>query len=242
MDAAANRSRPTFAPTVSRWALAAIGAQVLFLASWLVAPLWQGPRYSVVAHSISDMYAVGAPGGAFLVVALTLCGGVTILFVLLSLRPALRGGGWGVSVGAICLAASVYGLGDLLSPFERLACRIADPGCTATSQLSNAGGTLDGILTTAGLLLFVAAGFFLAGAMARLPAWQAWAGPARLVSVAVLVLLVATAVTNPRGVGGLFERLTAGLGAVGVAVLASGVVASSPDASTRAGRSARTLS
>lgn len=221
MDATTNGPRP---PGVRRWALAAIAAQALFLLSWLVAPLWQGPRYSVVAHSISDMYAVGAPGGAFLVVVLTLCGAVTIAFALFSLRPALRGGGWGATVGAMVLALSVYGLGDLLSPFERLACRIADPGCTAASQLSNAGGRLDGILTTAGLLLFVAAGFFLAGAMSRLPRWRPYAVLARIQSIGVLVLLVATGVTNTLGSGGLFERLTAGLGAVGVAVLAGGVV------------------
>lgn len=224
MDAATGQPRRSSSPAVRGWALTAIAAQVLFLVSWLVAPLWQGSRYSVVAHSISDMYAVSAPGGLFLVVVLTACGAVTILFALLSLRLALRGGGWGASVGAIVLALSVYGLGDLLSPFERLACRIADPGCTTVSQLSNTGGKLDGILTTAGLLFFVAAGFFLAGAMARLPAWRRWALAARLVSIAVLLLLVATAVTNPLGVGGLFERLTAGLGAVGVALLAVAVV------------------
>ena len=63
-------------------------AQVAFVGSWLIAASWQGPRYSVLAHSITDMYAVGAPNGAFLVVVFTLCGGATILFAWLSLRIA----------------------------------------------------------------------------------------------------------------------------------------------------------
>src|SRR5215212_11836803 len=73
---------------VRRWALVALVAQVAFVGSWLIAASWQGPRYSVLDHSISDMYAVGAPNGAFLVVVLTLCGAATILFAWLSLRIA----------------------------------------------------------------------------------------------------------------------------------------------------------
>src|SRR5215213_5618094 len=77
-----------------RRARVALVAQVAFVASLLIAASWQGPRYSVLAGSISDMYAVGAPNGAFLVVVLTLCGAATILFAALSLRPSLRPGGW----------------------------------------------------------------------------------------------------------------------------------------------------
>ncbi len=40
---------------VRLWALVALVAQVAFVASWLIAASWQGPRYSVLAHSISDM-------------------------------------------------------------------------------------------------------------------------------------------------------------------------------------------
>jgi hypothetical protein len=51
-------------------------------------------------------------------------------------------------VDAVLLALSVYGVGDLLSPFEREACRLADPGCTASDQAANAGGILDSLITT----------------------------------------------------------------------------------------------
>jgi len=204
------------------WAWVAIAAQVVFVASWLAAASWQGPRYSVLAHSISDMYAITAPHGSFLVVVFTDCGAATILFALFSVWPMLRPGGRAATVGSVLLALSAGGLGDLLSPAERLACRMADPGCTAARALSNAGGKLDDILTTGGLLLLVAAGFFLAHAMARIPGWQAWARPARWTAVLILALLAADVADS--GLNGLFERLVAATGAAAIAALAVGVL------------------
>jgi hypothetical membrane protein len=207
-----------------RWARVGVAAQVAFLASWLVAASWQGPRYSVLAHSISDMYAVTAPRGTFLVVVFTLCGAATIGFALRSVWPALRPGGWTAAVGSVLLALSIVGLGDLLSAGERLACRMADPGCTATQQLSNTGGQLDNTLSSVGVLLLVIAGFFLAAAMRRTPGWQAWARPTRWTAILILAFTVATALTQHAGLGGLFERLVAITGAAALAVLAGGIL------------------
>src|ERR671921_457499 len=139
--------------TIRSWAWAGFAAQVAFIASWLVAAVWQGDRYSVLAHTISDVYAITAPHGLFLVVVLTLCGLATVLFAVLSVRPALRAAGRVATAGAVLLALSIYGVGDLLSPLEREACRLADPGCTATDQSSNAGGRLDSAISTVGILL-----------------------------------------------------------------------------------------
>lgn len=204
------------------WAWVAIAAQVVFVASWLAAASWQGPRYSVLADSISDMYAVTAPHGSFLVVVITDCGAATILFALLSVWPALRPGGRAATVGSALLVLSVAGLGDLLAPAERVACQISDPGCTTAIQLSNSGGKLDSILTTAGALLFVVAGFFLAHAMARTPGWRAWARPARWAAGLTLAFLVADVADTRQG--GLFERLFAVTGAAALAALAVGVL------------------
>ena len=78
---------------IRRWAGVGIAAQVVFVASWLAAAAWQGPRYSVMKHSISEMYAVTAPHAVFLVVVLTLCGAATIWFaVRLAGAPARRAG------------------------------------------------------------------------------------------------------------------------------------------------------
>jgi Protein of unknown function (DUF998) len=206
-----------------RLARLGVAAQVTFVASWLLAAAWQGPRYSVLAHSISDMYADTAPGAAFLIIVITLCGAATIWFAWRSLRPALRPAGRLATAGSALLALSVFGLGDLLTVSEREACRLADPGCTASSQVSNAGGTLDGTLTTAGLLLFVIAGFLLAAAMKRVPGWQSWVRPVRWYTALMIALLITDAVAGGSGASGLLERLIALTGAAGIAVLAAGV-------------------
>jgi hypothetical protein len=216
-------------PAATRtWAKVGVGAQVIFLVSWLVAQLWQGPRYSPLAHTISDMYAVGAPHAWFLLVCLTLAGAGTILFALLGARPALRAAGWPSLVGSLLLALSILGLGDLLSVWERQGCRLADPGCTSAAQSANLGGKLDSGLSLFGLFALVAAGFFLAAAMGRLPAFRSFAWPARGFSILLTLLLAATGVANGVGLGGLFERLVATLAAVGVAALAFGLLRARP--------------
>ena len=210
--------------SVRRWAGAGVAVQVIFVASWLAAVSWQGPSYSPVSMDISDMTAVTAPHAVFLVTVFTVCGAVTILFALRSVWPALRAGGWAAGVGSVLLAVSVAGLGNLLSPAERLACRIADPGCTTSMQLSNSGGKLDSALTTVGLVVLVAGGFFLAAAMRRVPGWQAWAWPTRWASVLFLLLGAASAFTVDAGLNGLFERLFAAGAAAGLAALGIGIL------------------
>lgn len=92
-----------------------------------------------------------------LIIVFTLCGAATIVFAIRSVRRVLRPGGWTATAGSVLLALSVVGLGDLLTVTERLACRMADPGCTATKQLANTGGQLDSTLTTGGVLALIGA-------------------------------------------------------------------------------------
>lgn len=216
------RGATRLARRVRRWARVAFAAQLAFVASWLVAAAWQGPRYSVVRHSISDMYAETAPHAAFLIVVLTICGAASIWFAWRSVWPALRAGGRWAAAGAGLLALSIFGLGDLLTVTERLRCRLADPGCTAAKQLSNAGGTLDNTLSTVGVLAFVIAGFLLAVAMKRTAGWAPLARFTRWVMVLVLALTVCDGVFSASA-GGLFERLLALAGAAWIAVLAVAV-------------------
>ncbi|MGH3294665.1 MAG: hypothetical protein ACRDP7_22990, partial [Trebonia sp.] len=161
----------------------------------------------------------------FLVVVFTDCGAATILFALVSVWPALRSGGRAARMGSVLLALSVAGLGDLLSPAERMACRISDPGCTTALQLSNSGGKMDSILSTGGGVLLVIAGFLLAAAMRRIPSWRAWARPVRWTSILIFALLVADALTGgASGQSGLFERLFAVVAAAALAALAVGIL------------------
>lgn len=205
---------------IRRWARLAVIGNIVFVASWLLAWSWQGSHYSFVAHTISDMYADGAPGAAFLIIVFTLCGAVVVLFALRSLWPALRAAGLPARIGTILLALSIFGLGDLLSPFEREGCRLADPGCTAAAQTATAGGTLDAVLSTFGVAALVVAGFFLAAAMKRLPDWQRWVRSTRWCTVIFLALFVLDGALGGVGLGGLFERLIALAGAAGISALA----------------------
>jgi hypothetical protein len=207
-----------------RWATVALAAQVLFVLSWLVAASWQGPRYNVLAHTISDMYADGAPGGIILVVVITLCGSATIMFTARSVWPSLRPGGWRATLGSILLGLSIFGLGDLLTPLEREACRLADLGCTAAAQVATFGGVLDALLSSIGVALFVTSLFFLASAMTRAPGWEPWSRPARWTAVLFLVLIASTGALEAAGLGGLFERLLAFTGAAAIGILAHGVL------------------
>lgn len=209
---------------VRRWAWAGLIAQIVFVASWAAASNWQGPRYSTVADSISDMYALGVRGAWFLVVTFTLTGAATIVFALRSVWPSLRPGGWRAAAGSVLLALSVCGLGDLLTAAERMACRASDPGCTAARQLSNTGGRLDDILTTSGILATIAAGILLSFAMRRTPGWHRWARPTRWTMFLLFCVTCGDIIGNSHGAGGAFERLialtaAAWLGAVAVAIL-----------------------
>jgi len=213
---------------IGRTARVAAVGQVAFVLTWLVAGLWQRPTYDPVEHSISDMYADGAPGAWVLVIVLTAAGASVMLFCAFSLWPALRGAGWKAMTGTAFLALSIFGLGDLLTPFERLGCQLATTGCTPAAQLATSGGKADGLLSTAGVVLFVLAGFLLAAAMKATVGWQRWARPARLFSLVTLVLFCALGVTGAAGdslpLGGLLERLLAFVGAMGIVVLAGVVV------------------
>jgi hypothetical membrane protein len=201
-------------------AWAGVAAQLVFTVYWLIAPLWQGGRYSVLEHSISDMYAVTAPAGTVMVVVLTVCGAATLVFVFFTLIPAVRSTGWAGWLGCILLALSIFGLGDLLTPFERLACRLADPGCTPEAQVANAGGQLDSTLSTIGIAFLITACVFLFIATRKVAGWSRTAVVMLTVAIAIAVVSVLLALFG-QAAGGLLERVIALLGAGAIAVLAA---------------------
>jgi hypothetical protein len=205
---------------VRTWGWVGLAGQVLLVVSWLAAGFWQGPRYSFLADSISDLYAVTAPAGLLLAIVISVCGLATILFAWLSVWPSLRGAGALAVIGSALLGVSIYGLGNLLAPFARVACRIADEGCSPSDQLATFGGLLDVVVSIPGILIFIGAVFVLAGAMARTQEWQALAGPSRRLGIAFIVLLVVTVLAGAIGATGLATRLLAITGAAGVAGLA----------------------
>src|SRR6266508_3327113 len=191
---------------VRTWAWVAFAAQVLLVVGWIVAGFWQGPRYSVLADSISVMFA-----------GLSVC-------------PSLRAAGASAAIGSVLLGLSIYGLVSVLTPFKRVACRIAEEGCSPGDQLATTGGRLDLILSTAGIALFIGAVFFLSAAMARTPDWRYLARPGRWVGIAFVVLLVASALAF--GAFGLANRVLAITGAAAIAGLAWQIARTPPKTSS----------
>lgn len=207
-----------------RWARLVIVANIVFVSAWLLAAVWQGPGYSVAEHTISDMYADGAPGAWFLVLTFTLCGAAVLLFAFRSLWPALRSAGRPARVGTILLGLSIFGLGDLLSVFEQQGCRLADAGCTPDAQSATFGGAADATLSTFGAFALPVCGFFLAAAMKRLPEWRSVARPTCYAAIGLFALLLLDGLLGGVELGGFGERLFALGGAAWITVLAVGVL------------------
>ncbi len=70
----------------------AIVGQILFTVGWILGGVLQGKGYSVARHDISDIGAMTAHAPAVFIVAIAVAGITTILFALLSLRPAMHVG------------------------------------------------------------------------------------------------------------------------------------------------------
>jgi len=205
------------------WSSSVVGliAQLVFIASTLVAASWQGTRYSPIKDSISDLYAVAAPHAVYIIVIFTLCGAATILFALFALWPLLRPASRFAFIGPLALSLSIYGLGDLLTPFERLGCSMAAAHCTATIQTANAGGQLDNNLSTIGILLFIASLFFLAKSMSKIKGRHRDAQVMVIGAVYMIICVIAIGAFHASSFTGLIERLLAFGGAALIAAIAA---------------------
>ena len=155
--------RPRHALT---WGIVGLLAQVVFAAGWVIAETWQGPRYSPVTDTISDLQAATAPHVWFPIVCFAIGGLATFGFAMFGLRPALKGTAaatpW--KIGLSCLA--------LGNSFPLISCQLSAPGCTATTQLLSAGGLTDAILSGAALWVLATTPFLLARRLTSLPGWR----------------------------------------------------------------------
>lgn len=126
------------------WGVIGVLAQAAFLAGWLIAEMWQGPRYSPVADTISDLQAATAPHYWFPLACFAAGGLGTFGFAVLGLRPALAGAGRTAARAPWMLACAALALGN---SFPLIPCRLADPGCTAHHQLYSPGGLTDAVVS-----------------------------------------------------------------------------------------------
>ena len=204
------------------WGLIGVVAQVAFMAGWLAAETWQGPRYSVVADTISDLQAATAPHVWFPVACFAVGGIGTFCFAVFGLRPALAGAGRVVAYGPWLIALAGLAIGN---SFPLIPCGPAAPGCTAHHQLYSPGGMTDAIVATAAFLVLSFTPGPLWERMRMLPQWRRLRPvmtAARIACPLCFILLSIASLTHTAQ--GLAERalatsLTLWIGALAVALI-----------------------
>jgi hypothetical protein len=199
----------------------AIAAQVVFVASWVVAGAME-PAYSGARSTVSALAARGAAHPWIVVVGLAVLGaGVLALAGALALALPAR------AASAVAVAAfAVVGAGLVVAAFVRLPCDPAVGPC---------GGGVHGVAATVAELALVASPFVLAWALSPGP----WSRYALVAGMAGLGFAFAFA-GAPAGTA---ERAVLSLGQVWFVVVALGVVRSTghrgrAGASPRPGRRA----
>jgi hypothetical protein len=189
------------------WGVVGVFAQVAFMAGWAIAETWQGPRYSPVNDTISDLQAATAPHTWFPIACFAVGGLGTFGFAVFGLRPALAKAGDLARYAPWILACSALALGN---SFPLVPCRLADPGCTAHHQLVSPGGLTDAIVSSVAFLVLALTPFPLWRRLKVLPQWQRLKPvmiTARITSPACYLLL---AMSSSAGAAeGLAERILA---------------------------------
>jgi hypothetical protein len=211
------------------WGVIGVGAQAVFTAGWVIAEMWQGPRYGPIQDTISDLQARTAPSVWFPIVCFAIGALGTLGFAVFGLRPALAGAGKLDALGPWMLALSALALGN---SFPLIPCRLSDPGCTATVQLLSPGGLTDAIV--AGLAFFVLAitPFPLWRRMAVLPSWRRLKPvmyAALVLGPVSYVLLALSSSTTSMPAVGLIERILAVTCALWITTLAINLIVESRD-------------
>jgi hypothetical protein len=155
------RSRQAFI-----WGFVGLLAQLVFAAGWVIAETWQGPRYSPVTDTISDLQAATAPHVWFPVLLFALGGLGTFGFAIFGLRPALAGvsapAAWKIGLSGLALGNS----------FPLVPCQLSAHACTPTSQLLSAGGLTDALLSGVALWVLAITPLPLARRVISLPGWR----------------------------------------------------------------------
>jgi hypothetical protein len=200
--------------------VAAIGAQALFVASWMWFGAIEGGGYSPAAHDISDLGALTADNALIFRLCVGVAGAVTMAFAIGALRPALDRDGYGTAVGAWLVALSLPGLDGVTDTFFRLDCRAADPGCSPADAMSSWHGTAHVVVFAVAALATVAAPFALASRMRHVDGWGDLVRPTRLFGVVVIVLLSASLAASGTPVQGVTQRVAATIIPLGVVALA----------------------
>ena len=204
------------------WGVVGVIAQVAFMAGWLIADAWQGPRYSPVKYTISDLQAATAPHAWFPIACFAAGGLGTFGFAAFGLRPALAGAGRVAAYAPWLLACSALALGN---SFPLIPCRLADPGCTAHHQLFSPGGLTDAIVASIAFLVLASTPFPLWRRLRVLPDWQGLKPVMLAARVIGPVCFLFLGISSSTGVAeGLVERVLATSCTLWVGLLATTLI------------------
>ena len=221
-DADDSQASRADASHLQRWGLLGVLAQVAFMAGWLVAETWQGPRYSVVTDTISDLQAATAPHAWFPIACFAAGGIGTFCFAVFGLRPALAGAGRAAARGPWMLALGGLAIGN---SFPLIPCGLQAPGCTAHHQLYSPGGMTDAIVATAAFLVLVFTPGPLWRSMRELPQWRrlrpVMTAARRVCPLCFIVLSIASLTQTAEGLAErvLATSLTLWIGTLAVALI-----------------------
>lgn len=193
-------------------ARAAVLAQLVFAAGWLVSGTIEDHGYRAMRHDISDLAALTAHHATPDRVTLGIAGSLTIAFAF-ALRHHLGN-------SALVVAFSLPGLDSLSDTFFRLDCRAADAGCSTSDAIASWHGKIHVGVFAVSALATIAAPFVLAHAMRTREAWTGLARPTKLFGFLTIALFVVTGATSGTAVGGLTQRIAATVVSGAVAVLA----------------------
>jgi hypothetical protein len=212
---------------LAAWGVVGVIAQAAFLAGWLIAETWQGPRYSPVKYDISDLQAATAPHAWFPIACFAIGGLGTAAFAVFGLRPALAGAGRTAGYAPWMLAGAALALGN---SFPQIPCRLADPGCSAYYQQHSPGGLTDSIVSSIAFFILVITPFPLWRRLAVLPQWQPLKPvmmAARILGPVCFVLLGVSSSLASRPAAGLIERVLATTCVLWLAALAIALIVNS---------------
>jgi len=151
------------------WGVVGLLAQIVFTAGWVIAETWQGPRYSPVSNTISDLQAATAPHVWFPIACFAVAGVGTFGFAVFGLRPALRAAGNSAWFAPWMLALAGLAIGN---SFPLIPCQLSDPACTPAYQLGSTGGLTDAIVSGVAFLVLVITPFPMSRRLAANPRWR----------------------------------------------------------------------
>lgn len=212
------RPGPARGPHLAAFGVLGVIAQIAFTAGWLVTETWQGPRYSAITSTISDMQAATAPHVWFPITCFAVGGAGTFCFAAFGLRPALAVAGRVAAHAPWMLALAGLAIGN---SFPLIPCQVSDPGCTAHHQLYSPGGMTDAIVATAAFLVLAFVPGPLWQRLKVLPDWQQLRSvmtAARIICPLCFILLCAASLTGTAQ--GLAERALAASIVLWIGILA----------------------